>query len=111
MCGIGVYANAVGPVARNMFVNNVLDSNRGSAITAGGKGHDGDKKTSLENVFVGNVALNNVGHNGGQYDVHHGMTEGDFWIGNDARGTSPKWAQMPIGGESGGSKNITAFIP
>ena len=63
--GIGVYSNAVGPVAGNMFVANVAEDNRGNAITTGGVGHV-PSKTSLGNIFASNIARNNAGHNGGQ---------------------------------------------
>jgi parallel beta-helix repeat protein len=97
--GIGVYANAVGPVATNMFVGNLCEDNKGNAITAGGYGHD-PKKISLGNIFASNIARNNGGHNGGQFDVHHGATTGDVWTNNQAMGAAPAYCSVPYNSSS-----------
>jgi parallel beta-helix repeat protein len=95
-CGIGVYSNAVGPVAGNMFINNLMEDNKGNALTTGGMGHV-PSKTSLGNIFASNVARNNGGHDGGQYNVHHGATLGDFWTDNSVVGNvdSPAYCSLP----------------
>ena len=86
-CGIGVYSNAVGPVDHNLIVANVAEGNAGNAITAGGYGHD-PRKISSGNIFAANIARDNAGHNGGQYNAHHGATAGDLWTGNSAESMS-----------------------
>ena len=93
--GLGVYANAVGPVTNNFFINNVAEDNRGNGITAGGYGHN-PKKESVRNVFVGNTVLNNGGHSGGQINVHHGATYGDVWTANTVigNGSVPDYAPL-----------------
>jgi hypothetical protein len=95
-CGIGVYSNAVGPVAGNMFINNLMEDNKGNALTTGGVGHV-PSKTSLGNIFASNMARNNGGHDGGQYNVHHGATLGDFWTDNlvEDTGGSPPYCSLP----------------
>jgi hypothetical protein len=93
-CGIGVYSNAVGPVAGNMFIGNLMEDNRGSAMTTGGVGHV-PSKTSLGNIFASNVARNNAGHNGGQLNVHHGATLGDMWTDNTVEGAAPAYCSVP----------------
>jgi parallel beta-helix repeat protein len=90
-CGIGVYANAAGPVTGNMIIGNTMEDNRGNAITAGGYGHD-PSRISSGNVFASNTARNNVGHNGGQLNVHHGATVGDKWTDNHVFGAAPAYA-------------------
>ena len=35
-----------------------------------------------------NIARDNAGHNGGQYNAHHGATAGDLWTGNSAESMS-----------------------
>lgn len=92
--GIGVYSNAVGPVADNMIIANTLEGNYGCAITAGGVGHN-PEKTSKGNIFAGNAAIDNAGHDGGQYDIHHGATLGDLWIGNTAVGPAATYTVSP----------------
>jgi hypothetical protein len=92
--GIGVYSNAVGPVTGNMFIGNHCEGNRGNAISTGGYGHN-PKKASIGNIFASNTATNNGGHNGGQYDVHHGPTLGDMWTNNHATGTAPAYCAVP----------------
>lgn len=92
--GIGVYSNAVGPVANNYFIGNTVSENYGSGITAGGFGHI-PTKTSEGNVFIGTRGFDNAGHNGGQLNPHHGATAGDFWTGNDVTGDAPMWAPFP----------------
>jgi len=77
-----------------MFIGNMLEENRGNAITAGGLGHN-PSKVSVRNIFASNTARNNEGHNGGQYNIHHGATLGDFWTDNHASGTAPAYAPLP----------------
>ena len=48
-----------------MIIANVLESNRGNAISAGGYGHPATKQ-SEGNIFASNFAANNAGHDGGQ---------------------------------------------
>jgi endoglucanase len=93
-CGIGVYANAVGPVANNMFIGNLAEDNRGNAITAGGYGHN-PNKVSSGNIFASNVAKNNLGHDGGQFNVHHGANVGDLWTDNTVTGATEAYGRMP----------------
>ena len=79
-----------------MIINNYLQDNLGNAITAGGSGpRTGMDHSSIGNIFANNVAVNNLGQNGGQYDVRHGSVIGDFWTGNTAVGSAPAWCAVP----------------
>lgn len=79
-----------------MFVNNLMEDNKGNALSIGGVGHV-PSKTSLGNIFASNGAKNNGGHDGGQCNVHHGATLGDFWTNNTVEGTtdSPAYCSIP----------------
>ena len=88
--GIGVYANAVGPVANNIFINNRLYDNHNYGLTAGGYGHS-PEKMSLGNVFAGNVVSNNqlenpTGARNGQINPAHGAVSLDYWTANEVDG-------------------------
>jgi hypothetical protein len=87
--GIGLYANAVGPVANNMIVGNVLEDN-GGGITAGGYGHD-PKKQSESNIFASNVLRGNTGSS--QINPAHGEVVGDYWVSNSCEGDAACWRQ------------------
>lgn len=88
--GIGVYANAVGPVTNNIFINNRLYDNRNYGLTAGGYGHAPDKM-SLANTFAGNIVSNNElgnpsGAANGQINPAHGAVSLDYWTANEVVG-------------------------
>ena len=88
--GIGVYANAVGPVANNVFINNLLYDNRNYGLIAGGYGHS-PQKMSLGNVFAGNIISNNEqgvpsGGAHGQVNPAHGAVSLDYWTANEVMG-------------------------
>lgn len=88
--GIGVYSNAVGPVANNVFINNRLYDNRNYGLTAGGYGHAPDKM-SFGNVFAANVVSNNGlgnprGVANGQINPAHGAVSLDYWTANEVGG-------------------------
>ena len=87
--GIGLYANAVGPVAQNMVVGNVLEAN-GGGLTAGGYGHD-PKKQSEGNVFAANVLRGNGGSS--QINPAHGAVVGDYYVANSCAGDAACWRQ------------------
>lgn len=106
--GIGVYSNAVGPVARNMFVGNIVEDNDGYGITCGGYGHD-PTKHSERNTFVANDAVGNLAAG---FNPMHGSVFGDFWIGNrySSEGGNgvggPKWSVVP-----NANANTSSFDP
>jgi len=88
--GIGVYSNAVGPVANNFVLNNVLVNNRRNGLTAGGLG-DTEAKISLQNIFASNHIAGNAWDRSdtpwgpapkSQVNPAHGATSGDFWSDN-----------------------------
>ena len=47
-----------------------------------------------------------AGHNGGQYDVHHGATLGDLWTGNTATGDATAYC-----GDPHNSSQVVIFEP
>merc|ERR1712194_155298 len=78
--GIAVYANAVGPVASNIFVGNSITKNGKRGISSGGYGHAPNKHAE-ENIFVDNF----ISGNAEGANIHHGDTQGDLWLSNDNR--------------------------
>ena len=99
--GIGVYSNAVGPVANNVIVGNTVTNNIGDGITAGGVGHD-PTKHSDSNLFVANRAHDNTQS---AFTPSHGATENDYWVGNTAD-------RAPVFGRtSGENRNASVFDP
>ena len=98
--GIGVYSNAVGPVANNFIIGNTLLHNNGNALSAGGVGHNVfPNKYSLGNIFASNFALGNgVGkpQDPSQFNPTHGAVSGDYWVNNvvgkpQDKGAKPEW--------------------
>lgn len=87
--GIGLYANAVGPVANNMVIGNLLKEN-GGGLTVGGYGHN-PKKSSSGNIFASNVLAGNGGSS--QINPAHGAVSGDYWTGNRCGGDAACWRQ------------------
>eukprot|EP00658_Telonema_sp_P-2_P054939 TRINITY_DN43697_c0_g1_i1.p1 TRINITY_DN43697_c0_g1~~TRINITY_DN43697_c0_g1_i1.p1 ORF type:complete len:378 (+),score=40.71 TRINITY_DN43697_c0_g1_i1:62-1195(+) len=85
--GIAVYSNAVGPVARNLFVNNIVTGNS-IGISSGGYGHD-PRKHAEDNIYIGNVAL---GNNVAGFNVAHGAVEGETWLDNT---NDDGWSNVP----------------
>ena len=77
--GIGVYANAVGPVEGNIFAANVLEANTGMGMSSGGYGHAPNKYAG-NNVFVANTAR---GNGRGGFNIAHGATVKEYWVNND----------------------------
>ena len=99
--GIGVYSNAVGPVANNFFIGNQLSANLAFGLTAGGYGHTANKH-SEGNVFVANTGTGNVrGMN-----PMHGSVHGDYWIGNTDDAANGTWYTTPAA-----SANVSMFEP
>mmetsp|Transcript_19664 Transcript_19664/g.51155 ORF Transcript_19664/g.51155 Transcript_19664/m.51155 type:complete len:378 (-) Transcript_19664:1305-2438(-) len=105
-CGIGLYANAVGPVQSNWIVGNVLDSNE-NGLTSGGYGHL-PGKYAMGNIFASNVLTNNA-PGGAQVDVSHGQVIGDVWIDNTFSGPEQSWSRVPTGPTANG--NVSIFAP
>lgn len=91
--GIGIYSNAVGPVANNFIIGNIVADNIRDGIIAGGFGHNPDKHSG-DNVFLAN--------SGGPYQAVHGANIGDYWTGNVGAmvGTVPMYGA-----------NVTVFNP
>ena len=77
--GIGVFANAVGPVDGNIFAGNMLEANVGMGMSSGGYGHD-PRKYAGDNVFVANTAH---GNGRGGFNVAHGAIVQEYWTNND----------------------------
>ena len=108
--GIGLYSNAVGPVANNMVIGNRISEVSGDAITAGGVGHP-STKVSMGNIFASNVATNNGGHDGGQFMIHHGATLGDFWTDNVATSDDARPGQSAEYTPWHNSSEVVVFDP
>jgi parallel beta-helix repeat protein len=97
--GIGVYSNAVGPVANNFIINNRLINNRRLGLSAGGYGHTGPDHhglpISLSNIFASNFISGNAYDRSptrygpapdAQVNPAHGATSMDYWTGNNSHG-------------------------
>jgi parallel beta-helix repeat protein len=106
--GISLYANAVGPVSNNFIINNLVTDNVGNGLSTGGYGHN-PKKISLSNTIAGNRVVDNGGHDGGQVNVHHGATTGDYWTANTFESDSG----VPTGYSDavGNSSSVAIFEP
>ena len=101
--GIGVYSNAVGPVANNLIIGNTLEDNFGGGITSGGYGHVVYlNKYSLQNVFASNVLQNNGNGpiSAWEMDPKHGAASGDYWTDNRVVGDGVEYREVPSNGSA-----------
>ena len=103
--GIAVYSNAVGPVANNFIIGNILVGN-GAGLSSGGVGHDPDKH-SLRNIFASNFLQDNSEY---EIDPIHGpissAVSGDYWTGNEVIGGGVEYRKLPYNYTS-----VTIFEP
>ena len=98
---------AVGPVANNMIIGNVITGN-GAGLTAGGYGRDRPHDAhgtlqSQSNI----VASNYLADNGSPVNPRHGAVSGDFWTSNVFAGSDFPY-RLPLPTDYAG---VTIFDP